>query len=315
MDAEMYDLLRTSLERVLNETGTEPLAERLARLGWNEVLADDATGALALLFTVKGELAAGADALSSSLSAWLSHTMGDASLTDATVALDGIDGPSRWTGDGKLAVSAVATGIPTQSVVVSVDRALAVLPADAVDARTTHGVDVGQPLTHLTGTVASAEVRLIEGIDSEAMHCLARRLLCHELVGLAHHVVASAVTYTGARIQYGKPIGTFQALQHRIAAAHTLVVGAAGLVAEADRTQDPWISLVAKAMAGQAAELACTQAQQCYGAIGFTAEHEFHRYLKRMYALDWLAGDWRSTERRIGAALQASGQVPRIGSL
>ena len=68
-------------------------------------------------------------------------------------------------------------------------------------------------------------------------------------------------------------------------------------------------------MAGHAAEFACVQAQQCYGAIGFTWEHEFHRYLRRTYALDSLLGDWRTLEHEIGARLQETGTVPRIGGL
>src|SRR5438067_1339598 len=77
----------------------------------------------------------------------------------------------------------------------------------------------------------------------------------------------------------------------------------------------PWVAKVAKAAAGRAAEFACTQAQQTYGAIGFTWEHGFHRYLRRAYVLDWLLGDWRALEFEIGDALRMTGEVPRIGVL
>jgi alkylation response protein AidB-like acyl-CoA dehydrogenase len=116
-------------------------------------------------------------------------------------------------------------------------------------------------------------------------------------------------------VQYGKPIGTFQALQHRLASAHALVVGARRLAEEAAAAGDPWTSMVAKSLAGRAAENACTEAQQCYGAIGFTWEHEFHRYLRRTYLLDALLGDWRTLEHQIGSAIQASGTVPRISAI
>jgi alkylation response protein AidB-like acyl-CoA dehydrogenase len=72
---------------------------------------------------------------------------------------------------------------------------------------------------------------------------------------------------------------------------------------------------VAKALAGRAAETACTQAQQSYGAIGFTWEHDLHRYLRRAYVLDWMLGDWRTLEREIGTELIATGVVPRIGGV
>jgi alkylation response protein AidB-like acyl-CoA dehydrogenase len=140
-------------------------------------------------------------------------------------------------------------------------------------------------------------------------------MLAAELVAIARHVLAEAVGYTAQRVQYGKAIGTFQALQHRVAAAYPIVVGAGQVVREAAQSGDPWAAVVAKSIAGHAAELACTQAQQCYGAIGFTWEHEFHRYLRRTYALDALCGDWRTLEFEIGTTLQATQVVPKIGRL
>lgn len=71
--------------------------------------------------------------------------------------------------------------------------------------------------------------------------------------------------------------------------------------------------LVARALAGRAAEEACTQAQQAYGAIGFTWEQDFHRYLRRTYTLDRIFGDFRSLELEIGARLQSTREVPRVG--
>jgi alkylation response protein AidB-like acyl-CoA dehydrogenase len=148
-----------------------------------------------------------------------------------------------------------------------------------------------------------------------ALQSHGRWLVACELVGIGRHVIAAAVEYTKERVQYGKPIGVFQALQHRLASAHAMVVGAGHLATEAGLDGTAWTATVAKCMAGQAAEFACTQAQQCYGAIGFTFEHEFPGYLRRMYKLDRMFGDWRTLEHEIGRELQATGIVPRIGSL
>jgi alkylation response protein AidB-like acyl-CoA dehydrogenase len=104
-------------------------------------------------------------------------------------------------------------------------------------------------------------------------------------------------------------------LQHRLASAHASAVGASQVVAEAASSGSSWVALVAKALAGHAAEDCCTQAQQAYGAIGFTWEHPFHRSLRRMYVLDWLFGGWRQLEFEIGIRLQQTGEVPRIGDL
>jgi alkylation response protein AidB-like acyl-CoA dehydrogenase len=92
-------------------------------------------------------------------------------------------------------------------------------------------------------------------------------------------------------------------------------VGAGDVAHEASESGQPWDALVAKALAGKAAEAACTQAQQCFGAIGFTWEHPFPHRLRRVYLLDRLFGDWRSLETEIGSALLSSRSVRRVGAL
>jgi alkylation response protein AidB-like acyl-CoA dehydrogenase len=207
--------------------------------------------------------------------------------------------------------------------IVPVDRGpagagLAVVEA-ALTATGLEGTDPSLHLSHLRATPAAGEVRWIGGDGAaaawEEASSAARWALSAELVAIGHHVIARAVEYTVQRRQYGRPIGSFQALQHRLAGAHASVTGARRAVVEASVSGSRWDAMVAKALAGRAAEDACTQAQQSYGAIGFTWEHELHRFLRRTYVLDWLFGDWRSLEREIGESLLAGGLVPRIGTL
>ena len=258
LDPDMLDMLRGSLRHVLTEASTTPFADRLAELGWDEVVDTDAATALRTLFEIKGDTLADVDALAPSLAAKY------AELTGSPATAVTIGDPGRVT---------------------------------VVDAS---GTATAPPVDDATWTALEAH---------------GRWLIACELVGIGRHVIASAVEYTKERVQYGKPIGVFQALQHRLASAHAMVVGAGHLITEAGLDGDPWTAMVAKCMAGQAAEFACTQAQQCYGAIGFTFEHEFPGYLRRTYALDRMFGDWRSIEHAIGARLQETGVVPRIGTL
>jgi hypothetical protein len=258
LDPDMLDMLRGSLRHVLTEESATPLADRLADLGWDDVVDTDAATALRTLFEIKGDTLSGADALGPSLAAKY------AELTGSAAASVTIGDPGRLT---------------------------------VVDE---------------SGTEAQATVGEATWVALEAH---GRWLVACELVGIGRHVIASAVEYTKDRVQYGKPIGVFQALQHRLASAHAMVVGAGHLITEAGLDGDPWTATVAKCMAGQAAEFACTQAQQCYGAIGFTYEHEFPGYLRRTYTLDRMFGDWRTLEHEIGSRLQDTGVVPRIGSL
>jgi Acyl-CoA dehydrogenase, C-terminal domain len=317
MDADTRELLRTSLRHVLSDASSPaPLVDRLAELGWNDVVASHEADALGLLFGVKGDTLSSADALGPILARQLATATGDTSLRSAAVALPEVSGLE---GDGStMQCNAVFASTPVASaplVVIVGDRCAIISDHSDLRTSTLHGVDPDLGLIGLSGRVASSEIRWVDGPTGTRLTATTQGLVATELIGIATHVIASAVSYTTQRVQYGKAIGTFQALQHRIATAHAQVIGATHLADEARRNNDPWTAMVAKAMAGQATENACVQAQQCYGAIGFTWEHEFHRYLKRAYALDWIAGDWRSLERRIGATLQATGVVPYIGAL
>lgn len=258
LDPDMLDMLRSSLLHVLTEESNAPLADRLAELGWDEVVETDAATALRTLFEIKGDTLSDEDALGPTLARKYTELTG----SDATAVVVGDLGR------------------------------VTVIDASGTDTET-----------------------IVDAATWTALEAHGRWLVACELVGIGRHVIASAVDYTRERVQYGKPIGVFQALQHRLASAHAMVVGAGHLTTEAGRDGDSWTAMVAKCMAGQAAEFACTQAQQCYGAIGFTFEHEFPGYLRRMYALDRMFGDWRTLEHEIGSRLQETGVVPRIGTL
>lgn len=312
MDDETLAMLRSSLEHVLTEVSDRPLGARLDDLGWDDVLADDAPGALRMLFETKGRMLAGGDALG----AVLARALG---VPDATVVLPASLHPDRpsATCDGDevhvvgAALTAAATGTP---VLVPVGTRIAVVEAGPAWSWTAaeHGTDPSLGLVSVEGTAMA--VRWLDGTWDAAV-AAGRWAVSAELVGIGRHVLAEAVRYAAERVQYGRPIGTFQALQHRLASAYSTVLGAGQVVAEAAYDGSPWTALVAKAIAGRAAEEACTQAQQVYGAIGFTWQHGHHRYLRRTYALDWLLGDWRTLEHDIGARLQETAVVPRIGDL
>ena len=309
---DVLAMLRESLRHVLTETSNVPFGERLSELGWDDVVADDASTALRTLFEIKGETVSSADALTPTMARHLAALTDDPALTDASVALPSPYGTSVCDAD-VLTVEAVVLSRPAATLVVAVGDRLARVSSVGLAITPMQGTDETLGLLRVTG--APTRSSWIDGATWTQLETHARWLLACELVGLGRHVVTAAVEYTKVRVQYGKPIGVFQALQHRLASAHVAVVGASHVAAEAGVSGDAWVALVAKCAAGRAAEDACTQAQQCYGAIGFTWEHEFHRYLRRTYVLDQLFGNWRMLEHEIGIKLQESGVVPRIGTL
>jgi hypothetical protein len=341
MDAETRALLHDSLRRALAEATTAPaqFAARLTELGWDEVVADDRAAAWTALFDAKGEALAGVDALDLVLADELTVATGTA-VTGAGAVVVLPPGAaahpvSSLDGDG-LAVRGFGFRAPTPGTAVVVP-----VPTDGGPARVVIGVDDGslawQPVAGLdpdlglgavTGRLAPAALTWLDDPPDgdpgnptlwARLVAAGRWALAAELVGVARRMVASAVEYAGARVQYGRPIGTFQAVQHRLAEAHTATAGAAAAVAEvAGRPGTPggaWAAVVAKALAGQACEQAGVEAQQVFGAIGFTWEHDLHRALRRGHVLDGLLGDWRALERHVGEELVATRAVPRVGSL
>ena len=111
------------------------------------------------------------------------------------------------------------------------------------------------------------------------------------------------------------PVASFQAIRHRLAETLVAIEGAEATLVAAAAEPDDLSFLLAKAAAGQAALAAARHCQQVLGGIGFTAEHELHRHLKRALVLDGLLGSSRELTREAGATLRAKGFAPRLVQL
>ena len=131
-------------------------------------------------------------------------------------------------------------------------------------------------------------------------------------------MMATAVTYAHDRVQFGQPIGTFQAVQHMLAAAEVQIRAVRSsiemLVPRLDQLSGAatfrHLALL-KALAGRTGHHVSQATLQVLGGIGFTDEHEHHRYEKRVLTLDALAGarsDWpgKSERKRCSEELSSS---------
>jgi alkylation response protein AidB-like acyl-CoA dehydrogenase len=121
----------------------------------------------------------------------------------------------------------------------------------------------------------------------------ARTASAAEGLGVAQRALDLGVEHAKTRFQFGKPIGTYQAVSHPLAQTYTdvelarsLVYWAAWCVAEEDE-RAPVAAAAAKAFATEAAVVACERSIQVHGGIGFTWEHPLHRFYKRAL---WLEG-------------------------
>jgi alkylation response protein AidB-like acyl-CoA dehydrogenase len=114
-----------------------------------------------------------------------------------------------------------------------------------------------------------------------------------EALGVAQRALDLGVEHAKTRVQFGKPIGTYQAVSHPLAQTYTdvelarsLVYWAAWCVAEEDE-RAPLAAAAAKAFATETAVVACERSIQVHGGIGFTWEHPLQRFYKRAL---WLEG-------------------------
>jgi alkylation response protein AidB-like acyl-CoA dehydrogenase len=143
----------------------------------------------------------------------------------------------------------------------------------------------------------------VMGAEGQGWQALKRALewgaaaLCAEMVGGAQHVLETSVEYAKTRQQFGKPIGIYQAVSHKLAdmlleteSARSATYYAAWTV-DADAPERSLAASIAKAYTSDAYRHAAGSGVQVHGGIGFTWEHEMHLYFKRAKASEVTLGD------------------------
>jgi alkylation response protein AidB-like acyl-CoA dehydrogenase len=160
--------------------------------------------------------------------------------------------------------------------------------------------------------LAGAAGRRIGGCGPTAL-ARARDLACialsAEQVGAAQRALDLTVGYTTTRVQFGRAIGGFQALQHRMADLHVLVESARSLsygAAEAAASGAPDLGLraaAAKVYCSEALARVAAEMIQLHGAIGITWEYDAHRFLKRAHSTAQLLGQPGEHLARMAAEL------------
>jgi alkylation response protein AidB-like acyl-CoA dehydrogenase len=139
--------------------------------------------------------------------------------------------------------------------------------------------------------------RIGEGWDIvEFMLQRAAVLKCAEMSGACQAVLDMTGSYAKERIQFGRPIGSFQAIQHKLAdmlidveAVQYLLYQAAWGVTVG--SPSPWQISAAKAKANEAYQRICIEAIAAHGAIGYSLDHDVGLYYRRVKAAQFAAGD------------------------
>lgn len=143
----------------------------------------------------------------------------------------------------------------------------------------------------------------------ELVQLQAARLRAALMVGATEAALDLSVAYVRDRVQFGKPLGKFQAVQQSLATAYGELASArsACALAFANRRPDWRTVAVAKMRADVAASLACNVAHQAHGAIGVTSEYPLHRHTRRLWSWRSENGSGASWARRLGRAFIAQG--------
>jgi len=167
-------------------------------------------------------------------------------------------------------------------------------------------MDLTRPLARVRPDPRGA--RRIRG-DADAAERRLTDLACTglaaEQAGGAAHCLDATVAYVKVREQFGRPIGSFQAVKHRLADLAARIAQARALAldaidAVADHADDgPALAAAAASLCGETYRDAAAEMLQLHGGIGFTWEHDAHRYLKRAYADACLYGTPAAHRRRL----------------
>ncbi|PXY28077.1 acyl-CoA dehydrogenase [Prauserella muralis] len=238
----------------------------------------------------------------------------------AAVALDAGSLVARRTADGGLVVTGRTGPVPDAAAAAHLLLAARLdgepvwfalppgaVPVEPVDPAGT--LDPSRPLGHAEATGVTVPPEAVLG--AAAVPELAATLAAAEAAGVAAWCVRTASGYAKVREQFGAPIGSFQAVKHLCAEMLCRAETAAALAWDAARAadEDPRQHVLAAAVAAAGAlDAAVGNAKDCIqvlGGIGFTWEHDAHRYLRRALALRQLLGGTARWRRTVGELTMA----------
>jgi acyl-CoA dehydrogenase len=215
--------------------------------------------------------------------------------------IDGAATRIPWAGQcGTIAVLAESDGIGVVALVAAADCTLS----------KGHNV-AGEPRDGLVFSGAKSLQAGVSPMAVDALHALGAVMRSAQMAGALQSILEMTVQYAQERVQFGRPIGRFQAVQQNLAvlagqtAAATAAAEAAIEVAARD-LDSPSVA-AAKIRAGEAAGIGAAIAHQIHGAIGFTQEHRLHYSTRRLWSWRDEFGNEAWWARRLGGAAAAAG--------
>jgi alkylation response protein AidB-like acyl-CoA dehydrogenase len=318
----------TEVRRLIDDPlGYDPaLWREIVELGWVDLGVDHL--AMALLFEECGRVLLPAPLLPATLAALAGRTStADAIATVALAEPNGhwapvVTATARRDGDDWIldgTKSHVLSGADAATVLApfmaGTELALFAvpLPTAGVTVDREIGVDSTRRMARITFTGARLPAGARLGGDARAawnhLQVRAQLLVAAEQIGAATAILARTRDYAADRLQFDRPIGSFQAVKHPLVnvliateQARNLVYAAAALL-DASSPQAATAVHMAKAAAGDALHFAADRGVQLHGGFGFTWDCDAHLYFKRSLWSNYTLGDPSWHRRQLAAAL------------
>ncbi len=298
LGGEDLELFERSVRAATELHTGDALDAAVAELGWDDALSFDTRAAVSTLFELQGEACARSSALDRVIVFALDRELDG----DTAVVLPAIGRTEAPVTNGT--VRGLATSARASYLVVATT-----VDAGSLETRAVEGIDPDLGLLEVHGTLPPCRA---ERVDWDAAVQLAQLALAHELVGVSRRVLAMAREHALERIQFDQPIAKFQAVRHRLAETLVAIETAVAVLDAAWLDPTPVTAAMAKASAGRSARVAAKHCQQVLAGIGFTTEHDLHRYLRRIWMLDQLFGSSALLTKTLGEQLIATRELPPL---
>jgi acyl-CoA dehydrogenase len=171
----------------------------------------------------------------------------------------------------------------------------------------------GEPRDRLVAAGQEPATPLPNAVSTETAFGVAALLRAAQMAGAMEAALDLATIYANDRVQFGRPIGRFQAIQQQLAllaeeaAAALVAVESAAICVAEGRKSAEFALAAAKIRAGEAAGAVAEIAHQVHGAIGFTEEHSLHHLTRRLWSWRDEFGDEACWAERLGRHIAAAG--------
>ncbi|MBI3226834.1 MAG: acyl-CoA/acyl-ACP dehydrogenase [Mycolicibacterium cosmeticum] len=199
--------------------------------------------------------------------------------------------------------TAIGTVVFDPDFVINGDIADVVIAADGTElTRWDTFTDEAKPTMDLTRRLSAVTPGETTALGADpGLADYAGLLMAAEQIGAAARALDLTVAYTKDRVQFGRPIGSFQALKHRMADLYVQVSASRAVVYEAIAEPTPASAALARVLASETLSAVTAEAVQMHGGIAITWEHDIQLYFKRAHGSAQLLGPPREHLRRLEA--------------